>query len=104
MNQAVYMGNHDPMCPSCKKGEETCRHVLGCDKEGLVKALNCTIDMLDNYMRKVGKNVPLRNCVTAYARKREGVSMEHIVWNKVPRFYNLGQSMYKMGWRRYMEE
>ena len=33
-NQAVYKANHDPMCPSCKEEEETCRHVLGCDEEG----------------------------------------------------------------------
>ena len=29
--------------------------------------------------------------------------MEHIVWNKLSRFYKLGQSMDKIGWRRYME-
>ena len=72
-NQAVYKAKHDPMCPSCNKGEETCRHVLGCYEEGRVKALNCTIDLLDNWMRTVGTNGPLRNCLTAYARKRGGV-------------------------------
>ena len=46
-NQAVYKANHDPMCPSCNEEEETCRHILGCDVEGRVKALNCTIDLLD---------------------------------------------------------
>ena len=45
---------------------------LGFDEEGRVKALNCTIDMLDNWMRTVGTNGPLRNCLTAYARKRGG--------------------------------
>ena len=92
------------MCLSCNKEEETCRHVLGCDEEGRVKALNCTIDLLDNWMRTVGTNDPLRNCLTAYARKRGGVSMEHIVWDKGSRFYKLGQSMDKIGCRRYMEE
>ena len=29
--------------------------------------------------------------------------MEHIVWDKRPRFYKLGKSMDKIGWRRYME-
>ena len=29
--------------------------------------------------------------------------MEHIVWDKGSRFYKLGQSMDKIGWRRYME-
>ena len=32
-----------------------------------------------------------------------GVSMEHIVWDKGSRFYNLGQLMDKIGWRQYME-
>ena len=54
-------------------------------------------------MRTVGTNGPLRNCLTSYARKRGGVSMEHIVWDKGLRFYKLGQSMNKIGWRRYME-
>ena len=54
-------------------------------------------------MRTVGTNVPLRNFLTTYARKSGGVSMEHIVWDKGPRFYKLGQSMDKIGWRWYME-
>ena len=29
--------------------------------------------------------------------------MDHIVWDKGPQFYKLGQSMDKIGWRRYME-
>ena len=32
-----------------------------------------------------------------------GVSIEHIVWNKGPRFYKIGQLMDKIEWRRYME-
>ena len=85
-NQAVYKANHDPMCPSCNEEEETCRHVLGFDEEGRVKALNCTIDLLDNWMRKVGTNFPLRNFLTAYAWKRGGVLMEHNVWDKGSQF------------------
>ena len=56
-NQAVYKANHDPMCPSFNEEEETCRHVLGCDEEGRVKSLNCTIDLLDNWMRTLEKMV-----------------------------------------------
>ena len=51
-------------------------------------------------MSTVGTNGPLQNFLTAYARKRGQVSMEHIVWYKVSRFYKLGQSMDKIGWRR----
>ena len=54
-------------------------------------------------MRTVGTHGPLQNFLTAYARKRGGVSMEHIVWDKGSQFYKLGQSMEKIGWRRYME-
>ena len=32
-----------------------------------------------------------------------GVSMDHIVCDKGSQFYKLGQSMDKIGWRRYME-
>ena len=61
-----------PVRASCNEGEETCRHVLGCDEEGMVKALNCTIDLLENWMRTVETNGPLRNFLTAYARKCVG--------------------------------
>ena len=33
-NHAVYKANHDPMCPSCNKEEETCIHSLGFYEEG----------------------------------------------------------------------
>ena len=32
-----------------------------------------------------------------------GLLMEHIEWGKGPNFYKLGESMDKIGWRRYME-
>ena len=98
-NQAVYTPDHDPMCPSCNDVEETCGHVLCCDEEGRIKALNCTIDLLDSWMTTVGTNAPLRKCLTDFARKRGGVSMEHIVWGKGPIFYKRGQSMDIIGWR-----
>ena len=101
-NQAVYTPNHNPMCPSCNEEEETCRHVLCCDEDRRVKALNCTINLLDIWLRTVGTDGPLRSCLIEYAQKRGGVSMEQIVWGKGPRFYKLGQSMDKIGWRRYM--
>ena len=62
-NQAVYTPNHNPMCPSCNEEEETCRHVLCCDEDGRVKALNCTINLLDIWLRTVGTDGPLRSCL-----------------------------------------
>ena len=91
------------MCPSCGQEEETCQHVLCCEEEGRVKALNCTIDLLDSWLQKVGTNKTLRQCLVTYAKRRGGSSMEHIVWRKGTRFDMLARSMDSIGWRRYME-
>ena len=60
VNQAKYMRDQDKMCPSCGQEEETCQHVLCCEEEGRVKALNCTIYLLDSWLQKVGTNKTLR--------------------------------------------
>ena len=33
-NQAVYMANYDPMCPSCNEEEEICRNAGQLDEDG----------------------------------------------------------------------
>ena len=103
VNQAKYMRDQDKMCPSCGQEEETCQHVLCCEEEGRVKALNCTIDLLDSWLQKVGTNKTLRHCLVTYAKRRGGSSMENIVWGKGTRFVALARSMDSIGWRRYME-
>ena len=89
-NQAVYRPNHNPMCPSCNEEDETCRHVLCCDEDGRVKALNYTINLLDIWLRTVGTDGPLRSCLIEYARKRGGVSMKHIAWGKGAKILQAG--------------
>ena len=53
-NQALYNKDQEPVCPSCGVEDETCRHVLFCREKVRVKALNCTIGILDGWMKKVG--------------------------------------------------
>ena len=38
-----------------------------------------------------------------YARERGQTRMENIVWGKSRQFWELGRSMDKIGWRRFME-
>ena len=98
------MPHQDIECPSCGKEVETCHHILHCEEEGRVAALNCTIDLLDSWLKKVGTDNSLRQCLVQYARTRGGDSMVHMVRGKGVRFEKLAQSVDSIGWRRYMEE
>ena len=60
VNQAKYMKDQDTRCPSYGKKAETCQPVLCSEEEGRVKALNCTIDLLDSWLQKLGTNKTLR--------------------------------------------
>ena len=99
--------NIDPRCPSCNAGEgsphETRSHVLYCEEEGRKAALNCTIDLMSNWLRKVGTQEKLRSGLVEFARSRGAKSMGKVVWNKGARYHKLGQSMDVIGWRRFME-
>ena len=47
VNLARYTPHQDKVCPSCCQEAETCHHVLLCEEEGRVAALNRTINLLD---------------------------------------------------------
>ena len=38
-----------------------------------------------------------------YAQERGQMRMENIVWGKIRQFWELGRSMDKIGWRRFMK-
>ena len=103
VNLAKYMPHQDTVCPSCGQEAETCHHVLCCEEEGRVAALNCTIDLMDSWLQKVGTDSSLRRCLVKFARMRGGDSMAHITWGKGARFEKLARSMDSIGWLRYME-
>ena len=54
MNLTRYTPQHDTVCPSCGQEIETCHQILYCKKEGRVAALNCIIDLLERWLKKVG--------------------------------------------------
>merc|ERR1712194_844266 len=102
-NLAKYMPHQDTPCPSCDQEVETCHHILHYEEEGRVAALNCTINLLDSWLKKVGTDNSLRQCLVQYARTRGGDSMAHVARAQSARFEKLAQSMDSIGWRRYME-
>ena len=84
VNLVRCMPHQDTVCPSCGQEVETCYHILHCKEEGRVAALNCTIDLLDSWLKKVETNNSLRQCLAKYARMRGVDSMVHMTWGKSP--------------------
>ena len=52
-NQSQYQHDKDPKCPSCEEYVETCSHVLHCNEEGRVSALQQTTALLDEWLVSV---------------------------------------------------
>ena len=90
-------------CPSYDVEEETFHHVICCNEEGRVKTLLGTIQMLDDWMKRVGTHNTLGRCLAKNARKRGNETMSQIAWGESSKFRRLAKSMDQIGWRRYME-
>ena len=80
--QSKYRPNHDPMCPSCTRSVESCAHVLECPEEGRVETLLGTIDFLDIWMKKIGTDKGLRNCLVRYTKGRGAITIKDTVGNR----------------------
>jgi hypothetical protein len=51
VNLDKYIEHQDTACPSFEQEADTCQHILHCEEEGRVVALNCTIDPIDSWLR-----------------------------------------------------
>ena len=87
--QSKYRPNQDPKCPSCTQCVESCAHVLECQEEGRVETLLGTINFLDIWMKKIGTDEGLQNCLLRYAKGRGAIKMKDIVGNRTHRLYTL---------------
>jgi hypothetical protein len=101
--QSFYKEDHDPTCPSCEVCEETCEHVLLCEEEGRVQALTTSIDLLTDWLRRVGTDRALCRCLCRYAKSRGSLSMVDITRDFGLRFWRFAHSQDLIGWRRFME-
>ena len=91
------------MSPNCTRCVESCAHKLECPEEDRVEKLLGTIKFLDSWMKKIGTDKGLRNCLVRYAKGRGAITMKDIVGNRTHRLYPLAQSQDLIGWRRFME-
>ena len=73
------------------------------DPEGRVETLLGTIDFLDIWMKKIGIDEGLQNCLVRYAKGRGAITMKDIVVNRTHFLYPLAQSQDLIGWRRFTE-
>ena len=100
---AKYKPRQSKKCPSCDRAVETCAHVLTCTEEGRVKKLSNSLRLVDGWLQRVGTHETLKSCPMQYARERGHMRMENVVWGKSRQFWDLGRSVDKIGWRRFME-
>jgi hypothetical protein len=103
LNQKQYKPEHDPLCPSCGRVEETCAHVLHCEEAGRVECLTRSIDNMAEWLRDTGTDPQLSRLLIAYAKGRGGTSMTELTRNAALRFRLLAESQDIIGWRRFME-
>ena len=69
---------HDQRCPSCGQAIETTGHVLYCSEAGRVDTLLKSIQLVNVWLKKVGTDAKLRQCLVRFARGRGNVLMEDI--------------------------
>ena len=103
-NLSKYMKDQCPKCPSCDVEEETCHHMACCKREGRVKTLLETIQILDDWMKSVGTLDTLRRYLIKYARRRGNETMSQMTWDESSMFHRLAKLTDQIGWRRYMED
>ena len=70
---------------------------MWCNEEGRVKTLLGTVQMLDNWIKRVGTHYTLRRCLVKNARKRGNETMGGIVWGEGNKFRKLAKSMDQIG-------
>ena len=83
------MRHQDTACLCCGQEVGICHHILHYEEEGKVAALNCTIDLLNSWLKKVGTHNSLRQCLVKYARVRGRGAMAHVIWGKGAQFEQL---------------
>lgn len=96
--------SRSPLCPSCLDCIETCGHVLTCEQEDRVKCFQMSADNLEKWLRSVGTDPTLEECIMAFVRSRDAKSFSQCVAGQNdPVLTKMARSQDKIGWRRFME-
>ena len=76
---------------------------MWCNEEGRVKTLLGTVQMLDDWTKRVCTHYTLRRYLVKYARKRGNATLGGIVGVEGNKFRKLAKSTDQIGWKRYTE-
>jgi len=100
-NQARITPDLDPKCPSCGLIDESRGHILYCAKEGRVDAMMKSIDLLGQWLVKVGTNLVLRRVIIDYAKGRGGSSMVELMRQHGSHFSKFAALHDIIGWQKF---
>jgi hypothetical protein len=96
--------SRSPLCPSCLDCIETCGHVLTCEQEDRVKCFQLSADNLEKWLRSVGTDPTLAECIMVFVRSRDAQSFSQgVAGYHDPVLMKMARSQDEIGWRRFME-
>jgi len=101
--RAKYERDTDSKCPSCTLEDETCGHILQCQEEGRVTALQITLDALEEWLEDMETDLILVMGIMAFTRGRGESSMEEHFIGYPREYKRLGRRQDRIGWRRFLE-
>jgi hypothetical protein len=82
---------------------ETADHILLCPKEGRIEAFRLATTALERWLKEADTDPNLADCIVKYVQQRGTVTMEEAVRGAPHRFWTMGLSQDKIGWRRFLE-
>jgi len=92
LNQSKYKDDQDPKYPSYDQEIESFEHILFCSEVGTIEAIIQSIDLVDGWMTKAGKDTALKTSIIEEIKGQGGRSMMNITCFKGTRFVKFAPS------------
>jgi hypothetical protein len=90
-------------CPCCTIHMEMVEHILLCPKDGRIEAFRLATTALERWLNEADTDSDLADCIVEYVQQQGTVTMEEVVQEAPHRFWTMGLSHDKIGWRRFLE-
>ncbi len=78
-------------------------HILLCPEEGRVEAFRLAASALEWWLDAADTDMDLADSIVEYVQRRGTVTMKEVVREAPHRFWSMGLSQDKIGWRRFLE-
>ena len=98
-----YQDKRSPLCPSCKKCEEDCAHIILCEEIGRTEAFQASAGQVRLWMRENHTRRELAGVLSAYISGRGKKSCSECVRGLPKCFQDFAKSQDSIGWKRFME-